>query len=257
MTASNEALKSLLYATADDLLILGHRNSEWTGLGPLLEEDIAFSSMAQDQMGQSLALYEILHRDLGEQDPDTVAFLRKENDYRSCHLVEHPIGSYAFSLMRHFLFDQASYLRFAALAESGFTPLAQVARKLLGEIKYHIMHGNTWVVQVSKGTEESRARMQTALNETFPMALGLFESIEHEQALIDAKVYPGEASLREQWLQHIEPTIKHAGLTMPDVKQAETDNKYLGGRKGYHSEHLGGLIEEMGEVLRSDPSADW
>ena len=257
MTASNEALKSLLYATADDLLILGHRNSEWTGLGPLLEEDIAFSSMAQDQMGQSLALYEILHSDLGEKDPDTIAFLRAENDYRCCHMVEYPIGDYAFSLVRHFLFDQASYLRFAALADSTFEPLAQRSRKLLGEIKYHIMHGNTWVAQVSKGTEESRARMQSALNETFPMAFGLFEPIEFEQELIDSKVYPGEAALREQWLQHIEPTIAHAGLTMPDVKQAEANEQFRGGRKGFHSEHLGPLVTEMGEVLRSDPAADW
>jgi ring-1,2-phenylacetyl-CoA epoxidase subunit PaaC len=257
MTASNDALKSLLYATADDLLILGHRNSEWTGLGPILEEDIAFSSMAQDQMGQSLALYEILHRDLGEKDPDTIAFLRPEAEYRCCHLVEYPIGDYAFSLMRHFLFDQASYLRFASMAQSSFEPLAQVARKVLGEIKYHIMHGNTWVAQVSQGTEESRARMQSALNETVSLALGLFEPLEHEQELIDAGVYPGAAHLRAKWLEHIEPTIAHAGLQMPAPAEAETSGKHQGGRKGYHSEHLAPLIEEMGEVLRSDPSADW
>ncbi len=257
MTASNEALKSLLYATADDLLILGHRNSEWTGLGPLLEEDIAFSSMAQDQMGQSLALYEILQRDLGERDPDTIAFLRPESEYRCCHFVEYPIGSYAFSLMRHFLFDQASYLRFSALANSSFEPLALVSRKLLGEIKYHIMHGNTWMAQLSRGGEESHARMQSALNEAFPMALGIFEELEHEKELVEAEVYPGSAQLREQWLQHIEPALAHGGLKLPDLNAMEPGTAFFGGRKGYHSEHLASLIEEMGAVLRSDPSADW
>ena len=106
-----EGLKDLLYRMADDLLILGHRNSEWTGLGPMLEEDIAFSSMAQDKIGQSLAIYEILY-EMGEQEPDTVAFTRNAENFHSCQLVEQPIGEYDFSLVRHFLYDHADAARF-------------------------------------------------------------------------------------------------------------------------------------------------
>jgi phenylacetate-CoA oxygenase PaaI subunit len=94
-----QGLKDLLYKMADDLLIIGHRNSEWTGLGPVLEEDIAFSSMAQDKVGQSLALYEILHQ-LGESDPDTVAFTRNAPQFHCSQLVELPIGEYDFSLVQ-------------------------------------------------------------------------------------------------------------------------------------------------------------
>jgi ring-1,2-phenylacetyl-CoA epoxidase subunit PaaC len=104
------ALKELLYKMADDQLILGHRNSEWTGMGPLLEEDIAFSSMAQDKVGQSLALYTVLHQ-LGENEPDTVAFTRNANQFHNCILVELPNQEYDFSLIRHFLFDTAEALR--------------------------------------------------------------------------------------------------------------------------------------------------
>ena len=100
------ALKELLYKIADDQLILGHRNSEWTGFGPLLEEDIAFSSMAQDKVGQSYAIYQMLHQ-LGEQEPDTVAFMRNANQFHNCQLVELPNGEYDFSLIRHFLFDNS------------------------------------------------------------------------------------------------------------------------------------------------------
>src|SRR5437868_10675407 len=103
---NQEALKELLYKIADDLLILGHRNSEWTGMGPLLEEDIAFSSMAQDKIGQSLALYTIL-QELGEQTPDIVAFTRNASQFHNCILVELPNGEYDFSLIRHFMFDTA------------------------------------------------------------------------------------------------------------------------------------------------------
>jgi 1,2-phenylacetyl-CoA epoxidase catalytic subunit len=110
-----DKLKDLLYRLADDQLILGHRNSEWNGLGPILEEDIAFSSMAQDKLGHSLQLYTLLHQ-LGEAEPDTVAFTRNAPQFHCCQLVELPIGEYDFSLIRHFLFDHAELLRFEALA---------------------------------------------------------------------------------------------------------------------------------------------
>ena len=117
-----QGLKDLLYKMADDLLILGHRNSEWTGLGPILEEDIAFSSMAQDKVGQSLAIYEILNQ-LGESDPDTVAFTRNANQFHCSKLVELPIGEYDFSLVRHFFYDHADAIRFEMLATTVVEPL--------------------------------------------------------------------------------------------------------------------------------------
>src|SRR5665213_3384370 len=115
---NNEAIKDLLYKMADDALIIGHRNSEWTGIGPMLEEDLAFSSMAQDKMGHALALYKILHEVLGEEDPDKVAFLREGSKFKCCQFVELPIGEYDFSLIRHFLFDHAEAIRYEMLAGS-------------------------------------------------------------------------------------------------------------------------------------------
>ena len=99
---NTEAVKELLYKMADDLLIIGHRNSEWTGLGPILEEDIAFSSMAQDKIGQSQALFQLLH-ELGEQEPDTVAFTRNANQFHNAQFVELPNGDYDFSFMTHLI----------------------------------------------------------------------------------------------------------------------------------------------------------
>src|ERR1700741_2890599 len=125
----NGPLKELLYKMADDQLILGHRNSEWTGMGPLLEEDIAFSSMAQDKVGQSQALYGLLH-DLGEDAPDQIAFMREASKFRNCILVELPNSEYDFSIMRHFLFDTAEALRFELLTASSYQPLAQLANKI-------------------------------------------------------------------------------------------------------------------------------
>jgi ring-1,2-phenylacetyl-CoA epoxidase subunit PaaC len=250
---NGKIVKDLLYRMADDLLVLGHRNSEWTGLGPILEEDIAFSSMAQDKLGHAQALYTILH-ELGEPEPDANAFSRNANDFRNCQFTELPNGEYDFSLMRHFLFDHADQLRFAMLASSAFEPLAKVARKVRGELKYHVYHADTWLRQLSNGNEESRARMQTALNEAWNYALGIFEEGGFEAELAAKNIFEGERELQVRWLNAIVPLMGEAGLKLPP--QDEWKPQY-GGRKGYHTLHLQPLVEEMGEVFRVDPSAEW
>lgn len=247
------AIKELLYKMADDLLIIGHRNSEWTGLGPILEEDIAFSSMAQDKIGQSQTLFQLLH-ELGEQEPDTVAFTRNANQFHNAQFVELPNGDYDFSLMRHFLYDVADQLRFEMLANSSYEPLAKVARKIKGELKYHVFHANTWIVKLGCANEESKARMQTALNDAWNYALGLFEEGAFENDLKKESVFAGEVALKQLWLETITPTLTKATLTIPHENTWEPK---LGGRKGIHTEHLEPLVEEMSEVFRVDPSAEW
>ncbi len=250
---NTQAIKELLYKMADDLLIIGHRNSEWTGLGPILEEDIAFSSMAQDKIGQSLALFQLLH-ELGEQEPDTVAFMRNANQFHNAQFVELPNNDYDFSLMRHFLYDTADQLRFEMLASSSYEPLAKVARKIKGELKYHVFHANTFITKLGAATEESHARMQTALNEAWNDALGLFEESEFEKELIAENIFGGEAELKKRWLGAISPVLTKATLTIPNEN---TWAPKYGGRKKQHTEHLQPLVEEMSEVFRVDPSAEW
>jgi len=158
-----EAIKDLLLKMADDALIMGHRNSEWTGLGPILEEDIAFSSMAQDKIGHAQALYSILHEELGEVDPDTLVYTRDEKNFRCCHFVEIPNGEYDFSLVRHFFFDHAELCRYKMLEQSSHERLAALAKKIHGELKYHVLHADTWIRKLGKANEESRARMMSSV----------------------------------------------------------------------------------------------
>jgi ring-1,2-phenylacetyl-CoA epoxidase subunit PaaC len=247
------ALKELLYKMADDQLILGHRNSEWNGLGPILEEDIAFSSMAQDKIGQSEHLYNLLHQ-LGEADADTVAFTRNADQFHNCQYVELPIGEYDFSLLRHFLFDFSEYLRFESLKESAYQPLAQVSKKFFGEIKYHTMHANTWVYQLGTGTTESHDRMQAVLDKYWNMALGIFEEGPAEELLISEGIFIGEKALKEKWLEVVVPLLEKSNLTIPDESSWEP---VYGGRVGKHTAHLQPLLTEMTEVYTIDPSADW
>jgi ring-1,2-phenylacetyl-CoA epoxidase subunit PaaC len=211
------ALKELLYKIADDQLILGHRNSEWTGFGPLLEEDIAFSSMAQDKVGQSQALYIILQQ-LGEQHPDTVAFTRNAEQFHNCVFVELPNGEYDFSLVRHFLYDTALAIRFDMLTRSSFQPLAELAVKIRGELRYHTLHANTWIKQLGSATEESISRLQKSLEFALPFALGIFEESPYEKEIVAAGIFEGEEVLKKQWIKKIEEIIHQTNLRLPDMK---------------------------------------
>lgn len=247
------ALKELLYKMADDLLILGHRNSEWTGFGPLLEEDIAFSSMAQDKIGQSQALFTILHS-LGERDPDTVAFTRNASQFHNCLLVELPNGEYDFSLIRHFLFDTAEAIRYEMLSESSYQPLADISKKIRAELRYHTLHANTWMKQLGSATEESIMRLQQSLDYAMPFALGIFEESPYEKDLIATGIFGGEQALKERWMKKVEEVIQKTSLKLPDWNLVQP---VLGGRTGKHSEYLQPLLDEMSEVFKIDPSAEW
>lgn len=251
---NNTALKELLLKMADDALIIGHRNSEWTGIGPMLEEDLAFSSMAQDKIGHALALYKIMHEELAAEKPNEIAFMRTETLFKCCQLVELPIGAYDFSLARHFLFDHAEAIRYEMLAHSSFKPLAQLAKKIKGEIKYHTMHADIFLKQLANGNEESKARMQSAIDFAWPYALGVFENGDFEEQLIAENIFEGEKELKSRWLEKIKAVVESAGLKLPPVDESKI--KY-GGRKGLHSEYLKPLLDEMCEVVRAEPEAEW
>jgi ring-1,2-phenylacetyl-CoA epoxidase subunit PaaC len=250
---NENALKELLYKIADDQLILGHRNSEWTGFGPLLEEDIAFSSMAQDKIGHSYALYQML-QSLGENEPDTVAFSRTASQFHNCILVELPNGEYDFSLVRHFLYDTAEAIRFEMLSECSYQPLADISKKIRAELRYHTLHANTWMKQLGSATEESISRLQNSLNLAMPYALGMFEESPYEKELISTKIFGGEQELKGRWMKKVEEVISQTSLTFPDWKMLQP---VLGGRAGTHSEHLQPLLDEMSEVFNIDPTAEW
>jgi len=246
-----DAVVSLLYRMADDALIIGHRDSEWTGHAPILEEDIAFSSIAQDEIGHAQAFYQMLH-ELGEADPDQLAFARKPRAFRCATLVTLPKGDWAFSITRRFLYDVADTVRLTALSESTLVPLAQLVRKLRSEKKYHLMHGRSWMRRLGSATEISHAKMQAALDEAYPHALGLFEPTEADEVLAQAGICPTEEELRRQWESAVAPVLKEAVLRVDDsVKPV------YGGRVGRHLPVLGELLESMQRVFSIDPAAKW
>lgn len=246
-------LASLLYALADDELILGHRHSEWIGVGPILEEDIAFASIAQDEVGHAQAYYMLLEQ-LGEGQLDQIAFNR-DSSYRCCQLVELPHFDfdYAVALVRHYLYDMADKVRLEFLAQSQYEPLALLAQKLMREEKYHQLHARTWMKKLAQANEESHLRIQKALQDLLPIAYSIFEPLPQEEALIAEGFLPApHDTMQAEWEKLIYPELNEWGL-QTDIPAP----KGIGGRQGMHSEYLEPLLAEMTAVFSLDPKAEW
>jgi len=250
-----QPLSQLLLSIADDKLILGHRNSDWTGLGPILEEDIAFSHLAQDEIAHAQVLYEFIGGLLGKK-ADDLAFGRGAEEFRCATIVELPDEfDWATALCRQFFCDHVDRVRLDALSKSSHKPLADLSRRLAAEEEIHIQHSDSWVKRLGTGGDDSKQRMQKALDALAPSASLLAEPIHGQDALIAARIYPIDPkSMFDVWKQALTTVTKAAGLRLEFNRPSLTTR---GGRHGIHSEHLKPLLDEMCEVYRVEPGAAW
>jgi ring-1,2-phenylacetyl-CoA epoxidase subunit PaaC len=159
--------ENLLLELADDELIVGWRDSEWTGIAPTLEEDVAFSSIAQNEIGHARALYELAAQELGT-DADALAFDRAPDEYRCAPLVELHLLEWAHTIARRYLYEEADRVRIEALKSSPDEAVAGLAAKIDREEVYHRMHAELWAARLR---EEPRFR--AAVEELWPYALGV------------------------------------------------------------------------------------
>jgi ring-1,2-phenylacetyl-CoA epoxidase subunit PaaC len=206
-----------LLQLADDELILGWRNSEWTGIAPFLEEDVAFSSIAQTEIGHARAWYELAAKELGT-DPDSLAFDRDPAEYRSAPLVElRLVPDWAATIARHWLYETADAIRIAELKESDDPNVSGLAEKIDREETYHRIHAEMWAERL-----RDEPRFAEALDTLWPYALGMVEEAQCKQLC--------EAMAREP----VDPV-----------------------ERGEHTDELRALWEEMTMVRRSVPGATW
>lgn len=249
MTLSDSALSARLLALGDDELILAHRNSEWTGHAPILEEDIGLANLAQDELGHA-ALWYGLAGPLLSQTPDALAFLRDPADWRNAQLVELPKGDWAFTMLRQYLFDAYELALYTRLAESRNETVAHVAAKIRTEELYHYRHSSAWVKRLGLGTQESHRRMQAALDVLWPHTAQLFTPLPNDDGLIEAGVLPPLTEVHEAWAANVLPWLEAAALTVPLAPTVIPSRET-------HTPHLAALLAEMQSVARSDPAAEW
>jgi ring-1,2-phenylacetyl-CoA epoxidase subunit PaaC len=207
----------LFLQLADDELILGWRNSEWTGIAPFLEEDVAFSSIAQTEIGHARAWYELAAEELGT-DADALAFDRDPDEYRSAPFVElRLVPDWARTIARHWLYETADAIRIAELKASDDPSVAGLAEKIDREEIYHRMHADMWAERL-----RDEPRFLAAVDDLWPYSLGILRDSQREQLCERVGREPVAAIER-----------------------------------GEHTDELAPLWEEMTMVRRSVPGATW
>lgn len=265
----SDGSKDFLYSLhlADNALILGQRNSEWCGHGPVLEQDIAITNISLDLLGQARNFYQhaaslfnsfsaeekksvdwllprpwkTYNRELTEDD---LAFLRDERQYLNLLITELPNGDWAQTTLRQFFFSAYQQLLYAEVRKSTDGQLAAIAEKSLKEVAYHLRWSSEWVVRLGDGTEKSHERMIRALEELWMFTGEMFMPADYEIIDLD--------SLKKEWMKKIETVLAEATIQLPQSSWMQK-----GGKQGQHTEHLGYLLTEMQYLQRTYPDAKW
>jgi len=233
---------------ADTTLILSQRNSEWCGHGPILEQDIAITNISLDLLGQSRNFYQYAATLIGEEaTEDSLAYLRKEREFKNLLLVEQPNGDWAQTILRQYLYSQFQYLLFEQLQQSTDEQLAAIAAKSIKETAYHVRWSSEWVIRLGDGTEESHRRMRKAIEELWRYTGELFIPVAYEKEMgIDV------SSLKNDWHEKVKIVFDEATLVIPENIFMQT-----GGKTGTHTEHLGFILTELQYLQRTYPEAEW
>jgi ring-1,2-phenylacetyl-CoA epoxidase subunit PaaC len=247
---------------ADTCLIHAQRLAEWSGHGPVLEEDIALTNMALDLLGQARHLLTHAARLEGQGfDEDQLAFLREERCYFNLTLVEQPMrrssahapgGDFADTVLRNFLLAAWLHALWQALMRSTDAALAGVAAKAVKEARYHQQHAGDWVLRLGDGTDQSAMRMRAALLRAWPYTQEMFADDAVDQHAQASGLGPTRQSLRAPWLMVVSEVFAAAQLVMP------ADTAFMStGTLGQHSEHLGFVLAEMQSLQRQYPGGRW
>jgi ring-1,2-phenylacetyl-CoA epoxidase subunit PaaC len=250
--ATRAALAELLLTLADDEFVLGYWDSEWTGIAPMLEEDVAMSSVSQDEIGHAKAWYELL-ASLTDTDADRIAYGRAPDEYRHAALMNHARRDWAFTVARRFLYEHADAVRLEALARSSHAPVAELAAKMRREETYHLMHFDLWLKRLADAGGDARAHLAAALSELWADAATVFAPLAGEEELVAAGIMPEELEgLRGRWLERVVPACRALDLPVdgadappdPDGRRRRTDDFVW-------------LHGELTMVARSEEAAVW
>jgi ring-1,2-phenylacetyl-CoA epoxidase subunit PaaC len=231
-------VNEVLLALADDEHLMGHRHSEWVCVAPFLEEDLAFASIGQDELGHALALYDLL-----TDDVEHLALRRAPEEWRSCWLVELPCHTWEHALVRHWLYDSAERLRWEALLTSTEDGVAAVAARALREEDYHRRHASALVDRLLDGTAESREHVTTAIDELLPLGVALWEPVAGDDT----------TTLAAMWRSDIEDALRRHDVTVTWPSVASD----LQAGRTRRSPHFDEIHDALTEVLRLDPAATW
>ena len=244
---------------ADNVSIIGHKCGEWCGHGPILEQDIAISNVALDYIGQARMLYqyaaEIINETTNQQNnflanqpatEDSLAYLRDATEFKNLLLTELPNGDWANTVLRLFFFSSYQYFLYQQLQFCTNERLAAIASKAIKEVAYHVRWSADWVIRLGDGTDESKRRIEQAIENLWPYTGELLEPINDRLGFVDATI------IKAEWHKKVATIFEEAILLMPQNSWMQS-----GGFKGNHTEHLGFILAEMQFLQRAYPNSNW
>lgn len=249
---------------ADNALVLGQRNAEWCGHGPVLEEDIAMANISLDLIGQARLVYQHAAQLKGDgATEDALAYFRDPGQFRNYTLLELPhhgplAGTatadrdYATTIVRNYLYSELMLLLWGALQQSSDPQLAAIAAKSLKETRYHLRHARDWLIRLGDGTDESHVRTQAALDHLMPYTQEFWTSSAAESEAVTNGTGIDNRLLREAWDREVDAALSEATLRRP-----QPGGYVPRGKEGLHSEHLSYVLGEMQGLARQHPGAQW
>ncbi|MBW2962365.1 1,2-phenylacetyl-CoA epoxidase subunit PaaC [Mesonia aestuariivivens] len=248
-----DILIKYILGIADNSLILGQRLGELTGHGPTLEVDIAMTNISLDLFGQVRSYFQYTAQ-LSEEDKteDDFAFLRKEREYINVLLVEQPNRDFGYTIARQFLFDHFHFLFLNELQNSKDKTLVAIAKKSLKEVSYHRRFSSDWIKRLGDGTEESKRKIQIAINDLWRFTEELFHQTNADVEAIKEGIGIDTDKIKAKYLENVSEVLAEAMLEKPDLKFFQE-----GGKKGIHSEHMGYLLNDMQYMQRTYPGMKW
>jgi ring-1,2-phenylacetyl-CoA epoxidase subunit PaaC len=270
---STDPLIAYTLHLADNALILGQRNAEWTGHGPVLEQDIAISNIALDLVGQARMLYQyaagLINRSTNQPinqstdqlinpstgqpiTEDSLAYLRNADAFTNCLLVELEKGDWAVTVLRQFFFSNYQYYFYQLLQNSNDNTLAAIATKALKEVTYHLRWSAEWVIRLGDGTPESHRRISKALYDLWPYTAALTRNAPYETALLADGIAVDLNEIKQPWLDKTKQVLATATLPVP-APVAMQD----AGKEGKHTAALAAILTEMQYLQRTYPGVQW
>jgi ring-1,2-phenylacetyl-CoA epoxidase subunit PaaC len=248
----NELIKYCL-RLGDNSLILSHRLSEYSSNGPFLEEDLALTNVSLDHLGQAEEWLKYVGDLEGKgKSADDLAYKRKEQEYFNCQLVEFPNTDFAYLSARQFFIDAFNYFLYSELIASKDETIAAIAAKSLKEVTYHLRRSSEWIIRLGDGTEESKEKIQAAIDDLWMYVGDLFETDDIENTLISEGIAANINKVKANWNERVNEILHLATLDRPENEYAVS-----GGKNGFHSEHMGYILNDMQYLVNAYPDAVW
>ncbi|HLP94108.1 MAG TPA: 1,2-phenylacetyl-CoA epoxidase subunit PaaC [Saprospiraceae bacterium] len=248
--ATNQALFQYCLRLGDTNLILGHRLSEMCSRGPMLEEDIALTNFALDHIGQAEALLQYAGKLEGKgRSEDDLSYLRNVEEFENFRLVEQPNTDFAYVIARQFLVDVYQCLLYQKMQKSTDETLAGMGSRFLKESTYHLRHTSGWMERLGLGTDESKRRIQQAINDLWQYTPEMLSARPYEKELTAKGIVPDAEEIALDWLVQVVRVLSRSGIHKPqDAAVPPSDS---------HSDHLVRMLAEMQYLQRTYPDARW